>query len=201
MYSMSAGPRAASAHARQSSAFHRSRLAVRTSPRRENSKMTHANPNHGAKHPAGWALMPASGQAIFPTTIPTTTPTTTPTTCVKSSRARRNRWQANQMRQALILACGGAVLKSLLRSLVLSPSFDTGMVAEAKIVVRLESERGCPGHKRRARRPRSGGTVAPPSFGTSLRPAASRGKFHPLLQRNFETPYRHHALSAEAVHV
>jgi hypothetical protein len=63
---------------------------------------------------AGWALRPASGQTNFPTTIPTTFPTTIPTTfstttptiCVRTSRARRNLWQAKQMRLAVVVHFG-----------------------------------------------------------------------------------------------
>ncbi len=132
-----------------------------------------------ASFAAGWALRPASGQTNFATTIPTTTPITTPTICVRTSRARRNVRQAKQMRLAYIPGPGGTVLKSyvpsaeksgfgcpkvwfwVLESLVpgLSRRLDLPFAgeadkrAEAEKVVRLGSEPGHAGRKRRAAPP------------------------------------------------
>src|SRR6266404_5903220 len=120
------------------SPFHRPRLAFRSSSRRENSKMTNSNPNHGAKLAAGWALMPVSAQADFVTQTQTQTLSlsqtlsqtqtltqtqtlsltlTLGTICARTSRAFRKPRQVNQMRRAIMQDADGTALKSLLPGL------------------------------------------------------------------------------------
>src|SRR5260221_7303388 len=130
---------------------HISRKAVRWHPNpppihphtssREPRMITSISNRH-AKLDAGWALMSTSPN--FPTHIRArlqarslshllarslshllshllTIPTTILSICVKCSRARNNRWQANQMCPAGVLGCDGQLLKSLVPGLRNSP--------------------------------------------------------------------------------
>jgi hypothetical protein len=69
--------------------------------------------HHCANLAPGWALMPTSTRANFPTTtFPTTTPTTTPTTCVKTSRARHKQRQASKLHHGVIPGASSPTPKS-----------------------------------------------------------------------------------------